>query len=392
MLRTQQMRKGGSRVRRVFSRIVPAFAPALLLIAGGGLNSGCASDKAVIAQANQFHTGLEKAVMDDPTLDRYINDVGQRIVATAERLDKQGYDPRSKGEENKDWMFSDRMKFYFVNSKTLNAFTTGGEKMYIYNELFQRSETEDELAAVMAHEYGHVYGRHIHSGMNRQIASMLGAGAIAAAGYAAGGKEKGAEYAGYGAGAGMLLAGVANAGFSRKDESEADKLGFDFYVRAGYDPDKFGDFFRKMAAIEKQKGGGGPEFLASHPSLEGRVKFAEEQAREWKQRHADWRDRLREPVAAGGRFRELQARAREVGARMPDDKSLETAQTLLGALPRSCLNPDTPQTPDVKAAQQRLKADLERQQGAESPRGASRASAQQSGYRPRPRSADRDRY
>ena len=395
MLRLRLTRKHAS-TRALFARLSPVLPAALLLLVGSAFTTGCASDKAVIAQANQFHTGLEKAVMDDPTLDRYINDVGQRIVQTAARLDRQGYDPTNDSDEQNDWMFSERIKFYFVNSKTMNAFTTGGEKMYIYNELFQRSETEDELAAVMAHEYGHIYGRHIHNGMNRQIASMLGAGAVAAAGYAAGGQEKGAQYAQYGAGAGMLLAGVANAGFSRKDETEADKVGFDFYVRSGYDPDKFGDFFRKMAAMEAQKGGGGPEFLASHPSLASRVKFAGEMAREWKQKHPDWRERLREPVASGARFRDLQARAREVGARMPDDKSLETAQTLLGALPRSCLNPDTPQTPDVKAAQQRLEADLRRQQAVEQ-RGARRAAAVESDgrdYRPRPRRVyrERDRY
>jgi predicted Zn-dependent protease len=364
-------------------RLGPVLASAFLLLAGGALNIGCANDKAVIQQANQFHTGLEKAVMNEPTLDRYINDVGQRIVVTAKKLDESGYHPKSKSDEKNDWMFSNQMKFYFVNSKTLNAFTTGGEKMYIYNELFQRADTEDELAAVMAHEYGHVFGRHIQGGMNRQVASMLGAGAIAAAGYVAGGKEKGAEYAQYGAGAGTLLAGVVNAGFSRKDEAEADKLGFDFYVRSGYDPDKFGDFFRKMAKIEQQNGGGGPEFLADHPSLASRVKFAEEQAREWKQKHPDWRERMREQVAPGNQFRQLQARARQVGANMPDDKSLGTAQTLLGALPRSCLNPDTPQTPDVKAAQQRLKQDLEAQPNER------RAAAGQSGDRPQRKRADR---
>jgi predicted Zn-dependent protease len=229
----------------------------------------------------------------------------------------------------------------------------------------------------MAHEYGHVFGRHIQNGMNRQVASMLGAGAVAAAGYVAGGKEHGAEYASYGAGAGTLLSGVVNAGFTRKDEAEADKLGFDFYVRSGYDPDKFGDFFRKMAKIEAQNGGGGPEFLSDHPSLGSRVKFAEESAREWKQKHPDWRERMRPDLAPGNEFRQMQARARQVGANMPDDKSLGTAQTLLGALPRSCLNPDTPQTPDVKAAQHRLQQDLEARQGAQ------RASAGQSGAPPR---------
>ena len=69
--------------------------------------------------------------------------------------DREGADRDHKGpkshftDEDRDWMFSKKMEFHFVNSKTLNAFTTGGEHMYIYNELFKQCKSEDELAAVM---------------------------------------------------------------------------------------------------------------------------------------------------------------------------------------------------------------------------------------------------
>src|SRR5438445_11825513 len=105
-------------------------------------------------------------------------------------MDQQHFGPKAHQKESSQWMFSSNMKFHFVNSKTLNAFTTGGEHMYIYNELFQKCKSEDELAAVMAHEYGHVYCRHVQQGENNQIAT-LAAGALAggAAGYALGGSE-----------------------------------------------------------------------------------------------------------------------------------------------------------------------------------------------------------
>lgn len=313
---------------------------------------GCATDKAVVAQANQFHTGLQKAVMDDPALSRYIQTVGDRILEAARTLNQQGYKPKSKHDENNQWMFSERVQFHFVNSKTLNAFTTGGEHMYLYNELFQRCKTEDELAAVMCHEYGHVFGRHIHNGMNRQIATMLGAGAVAAAGYAAGGQEHGTQYAGYGAGLGMLAGQLVNAGFSRGDEEEADKLGFDIYVRAGWDPERFGDFFRTMVEQEAKKGGGGaPAFMSTHPSSVSRVQAAERRAKEWEAKGKDFR---RPAVAAGRQFRALQERAEEVGRRTPTDETLANAKELLAALPQSCLLPDEPHPQEVQAARQRM--------------------------------------
>src|SRR5206468_6585679 len=118
----------------------------------------------------------------------YLQNVGDRIISSANELDKQGFGPASHKTGDNSWMFSNKMQFHFVNSKTVNAFTTGGEHMYVYNALFQMCKSEDELAAVMSHEYAHVYCRHVQAGTNRQYAQLGAAGAAAVAGYAIGGQ------------------------------------------------------------------------------------------------------------------------------------------------------------------------------------------------------------
>lgn len=155
---------------------------------------------------------------------------------------RQGYGPAAQVDEDSQWMFSQKMQFHFVNSKTLNAFTTGGEHMYVYTELFQKTRNENELATVMAHEFAHVYGRHVQKGMNRQYGVLLATVGAGAAGYALGDKSNRETYAGLAAGGAMLAGQLLNAGFTRGDEAEADEMGFEFYIRAGYDPDHFGDF------------------------------------------------------------------------------------------------------------------------------------------------------
>src|SRR5436190_1907760 len=143
--------------------------------------TGCVTDNQVISQAKQFHGGLEPAVIQDQELSNYLQQVGERIITAAKELDQQGYGPPTHKQTDSSWMFGNNMKFHFVNSKTLNAFTTGGDHMYIYTELFQQCKSEDELAAVMAHEYGHVYARHVQKGMDRQY-GMLGAAGLAGVG------------------------------------------------------------------------------------------------------------------------------------------------------------------------------------------------------------------
>jgi predicted Zn-dependent protease len=317
----------------------------LLLLLVSLLSAGCASDKQVISQATQVQGQLKPAIMNDPELSGYLQTVGERIIGSARQLSQQGYGPKSHKSGDNAWMFSDKMQFHLVNSKTVNAFTTGGEHMYIYDALFQMAKSEDELAAVMAHEYGHVYARHVAKGMNRQygaIAAMVGLGA---AGYVAGGSEHGAQYAALGAGLGGAGAQFLNMGFTRGDENEADKLGFDFYSHAGWQPDKFDDFFQAMIDAGYDKT---PEIVSDHPSLANRVQETKKRVAALPPAAKGWQQA---PVADAAKFRQLQARATQLAKTLPNDQSLAKSQQLARALPRSCLIPYTTKD-EVQARQQ----------------------------------------
>lgn len=312
------------------------------------LLAGCATDRQVIGQADKVHRSLEPAVMSDPALADYIQEVGDRIIEAAARMSAQGKGPRKHFEGDNSWMFGDKMRFHFVNSKTTNAFTTGGEHMYIYTQLFVECQSEDELAAVMAHEFAHIYGRHVQKGMDNQIAMLVGGTVIGgAAGYALAGDNNRGMGTAIGAGLGVAAGQFINMGFTRKDEEEADKYGFRFYTRAGWDPEKFDGFFRSMIAKGYDKT---PEILSDHPSLRNRVRTIEQYVADLPPEAADWR---REPVADAQRFRELQDRAVRLGRNLPSDTTLEKSRELLQALPRSCVSP-IPQFEDQKQAQERL--------------------------------------
>lgn len=345
----------------IVGRLVCVMTAVTLAVAAGGCSMLKPDDKKVRAQAESTHGELSKAVINDPMMANYIQSVGDRVVTTAGALYKTGYRPKKDDKEDRKWMFdTNTMRFHFVNSKTLNAFTTGGTHMYVYTELLRRCKNEDELAAVMAHEYGHVFGRHVQNGMTRQTLSLFGAGAAGVLGYAVGGDEN----AKTGAGVGAAVAGLANAKYSRDDESEADHLGFDFYVRAGYEPDHFASFFETLLQVEKASGGGGKlaEFTSDHPATAQRVANAKKWSQEYKKQHADWQTRLKPPVADANQFAQIQQKSVQLASSMPDDQSLQS-QKLAAALPRSCLWPDEPQPTSAKQAQDSLKQDLEAKQG-----------------------------
>lgn len=301
------------------------------------LLTGCASDNQVRSLAEGAHADLKPAVITDPELAGYIQEVGMRVVEAARQMSAAGYGPPAHTDaDDNAWMFQNA-RFHLVNSPTLNAFTTGGVHMYIYTELLLASKTEDELAAVVAHEFAHIYGRHVHKGIDRQMAiAGVGIGASVAGAVASDN-----QYAGLLAGLAGSSAAVVGMGYGRNDEREADALGFDFFVRAGWDPNQFAGFFQTM--IDKGLDGGA-SLTSSHPALSERVATAKKRAANLPASAAQWR---RPPVADAARFAQIKARIREVAKSMPPDKSLEKARLMLASF-SSCVSPENSQPEQVK--------------------------------------------
>jgi predicted Zn-dependent protease len=302
---------------------------------------GCASDKQIIAQAANAHQEINPAVITDPALDKYIQTIGDRLVSTARELHSQGYGPKAHKSQDSEWMFSD-IQFHLVNSPTLNAFTTGGQHVYLYSELFITAKTEDEFAAVVAHEFAHIYGRHVQKGTDRQYAVFGAAAAAAVGGAVLAGEDNRTTGALVGGGAGLAAGQFIGMGFTRGDEDEADKLGFTFYTRTGYDPARFGDFFQQM--IDKGYDTT-PEIASSHPKLSNRVENAKRRASELPPNAKQWR---RPNVATSAQFADFQARAKKYQKTKPTDKTLQAAQLMLAAFP-SCVAPiDQPSQIDAR--------------------------------------------
>jgi hypothetical protein len=285
---------------------------------------GCAAnDQTVIQQASSFDQGITPAVIRESTNNEYLQKIGDRIIAAAKVYDAQKVGPGSHFSADTAWMFQD-IHWQLVNSQTINAFTTGGHYVYIYDALFQLCKNEDELAAVMSHEYAHIYCRHVQKGSGRTEA--MGALSLAAegAGYVAGGQANGASYA-----------------------SEAGSV-----AQAG---EHFGDFFREMIAAGYDTSS---DLTSDHPTLASRAKAADERAAKLGPGFAQFRQ---PEIATGDQFEKYKQSALAASQGMPSDKQALGAKNLLQALPRSCWIPTEPQ--DELDAQQKILGQAPQSQG-----------------------------
>ncbi len=155
--------------------------------------------------------------------------------------------------------------------KSLNAFAAPGGYVYIFTGLFLAMENESELAGVMAHEIAHVTQRHIAESQGTStgvmLASLLAAVAAAVAASASG--AEGDVMAGAVAGS-FAAAQSAMLNYSRQDENEADTVGFEYMVNAGYDPHSYTSAFEKLQA-QISLAHTIPTYLSSHPDLNSRI-------------------------------------------------------------------------------------------------------------------------
>ncbi len=154
---------------------------------------------------------------------------------------------------------------------SLNAFASPGGLLFVNSGLFLAMENESELASVVSHEVAHVTQRHIASRQGKSAATMLASFAAALAAAIVGTTVEGAEASAQAALAGgMAIAQTALLSYSRSDETEADNVGFEYHIKAGYDPYSYPEAFRKL---QNQFGFGGsiPTYLSTHPDLNARI-------------------------------------------------------------------------------------------------------------------------
>ncbi len=150
---------------------------------------------------------------------------------------------------------------------SLNAFAVPGGHIFIFTGLLMQLDNEAELAGIIAHEMAHVTQRHVAARMERASYITLASLLLAIAGVAAGGEGGSALAAGaLGAGQSAML------NYSRIDESDADDIGYQYLVAAGYPPMGMAGGFKKIREKSILSGGGTvPTYLSTHPEIGSRI-------------------------------------------------------------------------------------------------------------------------
>jgi predicted Zn-dependent protease len=187
----------------------------------------------------------EVELIRDPLILGYVERLGRSLVTAA------GPQPLS-------------YRFAVVSDPNLNAFAVPGGYVYVNTGTVVAAADMSELAGVMAHEVGHVALRHVAKSYNRQRGtgvlyqvSTIALGVFLGSGAAAGGEVLGG-----------LAAQAYLTSYSREAEEQADRFAVAILPKAGIDPRGLVRFFEKLRA---QGGGGGPDFLSSHPATADRI-------------------------------------------------------------------------------------------------------------------------
>ncbi len=146
--------------------------------------------------------------------------------------------------------------------KQANAFALPGYKIGVYEGLLNYAVNEDQLAAVIGHELGHVIAHHAKERLSTQMATDMGikVGAVLL-GVEDINNSLGVKVAALGAQYGVILP------FSREHESEADMIGLDLMAKSGFDPRQSIQLWKNMS----KDGGSVPELLSTHPSNKTRI-------------------------------------------------------------------------------------------------------------------------
>lgn len=198
----------------------------------------------------------ENKLSKDTKATAQIKDIGANISKAVDRYMRNN--GMVKEANSYEWEFN------LVEDKTVNAWCLPGGKVVFYTGILPICKNEDGIAAVMGHEVAHAFAKHGQERMSQGQLQALGGLAVA---YGTRNDENAAIWnAAYGLGSqvGVMLP------FSRKHETEADKLGLVFMIMAGYNGEEAAEVWVRMSERTKS-GKSTPNFLSTHPSNESRI-------------------------------------------------------------------------------------------------------------------------
>jgi len=198
--------------------------------------------------------------LNDPEVNGYLNELGNRLVTA---IPGAPFD----------------FEFLAIADPTINAFALPGGFVCVNSGLILLTQTESELASVLGHEISHVTQHHIARSIGNQRDSMLmslaalAAAVLAARSHSSSGGEM--TQAALASSQGLAIQNQIN--FTRQNEEEADRLGFERTYAAGFDPNAMASFFERLQRSAMWFEGSSPSYFHDHPETYQRI--AEAQAR-----------------------------------------------------------------------------------------------------------------
>ncbi|MFN7316788.1 MAG: M48 family metalloprotease [Phycisphaerae bacterium] len=249
---------------RLFIAIIIALISVVTYCSRQQMNSVTGRTQAIALTTEQeIYLGQQMAPQMAAQFGNEVRDAGAQALVDAVGAKLLAAMP----EEYPDYPFDFHL---LADAQTVNAFALPGGQIFITAALFNRLETEGQLAGVLGHEIGHVLGRHSAAQMAK---AELTRGLVGAAGVA------GSDVMGQ-RGATQIAGAVGNMmmlKYGRADELEADALGLQFMADANYDPRAL---IRVMEILREASGGASrPEWSSSHPDPGNRISKIEERLR-----------------------------------------------------------------------------------------------------------------
>lgn len=224
------------------------------------------SSSSVLSAEDELRLGKETvrklqdsgAIIDDPIITEYIQQLGSQLASGAD-------DPLV------------HFTFFVVNASSINAFALPGGFIGVHAGLIVASESEDELASVIAHEIAHVTQHHIARSVEKANKMNLPMSAALIAAILLGGSDPQVANAAIAATLGGSQQMQLN--FTRANEEEADRVGMQLLAASDFDPHGMASFFSRLESESRYYDGSGvPEFLRTHPVTTARIAEAKDRA------------------------------------------------------------------------------------------------------------------